>query len=84
MHLLESRSLKDKRQVIKSIKERVRNRFNVSVAETDYHDLWQRSTLAIAVVSAEATHADEALTKAVDFVESDGRVQILEVSVEQF
>jgi uncharacterized protein YlxP (DUF503 family) len=58
--------------------------FNVSVAETDYLDLWQRSTLAIAIVSADVAHADDVLTKAVDFIESDGRVQILEVSVEQF
>ena len=84
LHLPESRSLKDKRQVLKSIKERVRNRFNVSVAETDFVDLWQRSTLAIAVVSSEMAHADEVLSKAVDFIENDGRVQILEVSVEQF
>ena len=84
LHLPESRSLKDKRQVLKSVKERVRNRFNVSVAETDYLDLWQRSTLAIAIVSTDVAHADDVLTKAVDFIESDGRVQILEVSVEQF
>ena len=48
LHLPESRSLKDKRQVVKSIKERIRNRFNVSIAEVDYLDLWQRCAIAIA------------------------------------
>ena len=84
LHLPESRSLKDKRQVLKSIKERLRNRFNVSVAETDFADLWQRSTLAVAVVSSELSHAEGVLSKAVDFIESDGRAQVLEVSVESF
>ena len=82
IHLPESRSLKDKRQVLKSVKERVRNRFNVSISEVDFADLWQRSTMAIAVVSTETTHADEVLAKAIEFIERDGRLQVLEVSVE--
>ena len=82
VHLPESRSLKDKRQVLKSLKERVRNRFNVSISEVDFTDLWQRSTVGIAVVSTETTHADDVLAKVVEFIERDGRVQVLEVSVE--
>ena len=82
LHLPESRSLKDKRQVVKSIKERIRNRFNVSIAEVDYLDLWQRCAIAIAVVSTSRAHADEVMSKAVDFIEMDGRAQLLECTVD--
>ena len=82
LHLPESRSLKDKRQVIKSLKERIRGRFNVSVAEVEFTELWQRSTIGIAVVSAAMDHAEEVMSKVVDFIERDGRAQILDVLVE--
>ena len=48
LFLPESHSLKHKRAVLSSLKERLHNRFNVSVAEVDHNDLWQRSTLALA------------------------------------
>ena len=54
-------SLKDKRQVVKSLKERLRNRFNVAVAEIDYHDLWQRAAVAAVTVSADHGHAERVL-----------------------
>ena len=82
LHLPESRSLKDKRQVVKSLKERIRNRFNVSIAEVDYLDLWQRCAIAIAVVSTTRAHADEVLANVVDFVERDGRAYLLEFTVD--
>ena len=83
VYLPESSSLKDKRQVLKSLKERLRNRFNISVAEVDFNDLWQRSTVGLAVVSNAADHADEVLSKAIRFIEEDGRVQLLDIDVEQ-
>lgn len=52
----ESRSLKDKRQVVRSIKDRIRNRFNVSVAEVEEHDHRQLVVLGFAMVSNEAAH----------------------------
>ena len=82
LHLPESSSLKDKRQVIKSLKERIRSRFNVSVAEVDFTELWQRSTVGIAVVSSAMDHAEEVMSKVVDFVEGDGRAQVLDVLIE--
>ena len=45
-------SLKDKRQVLRSLKDRLRNSFNISIAETDVTDLWQRATLGVVGVSA--------------------------------
>lgn len=82
LHLPESQSLKDKRQVVKSLKERVRNRFNVSIAEVDYIDLWQRCAIGISVVSTTRAHAEETLSTAVQFIETDGRAQLLEFTSE--
>ena len=50
IHLPYSRSLKDKRKVVKSLKDRLRARHNISLAEVDSHDLWQRAVLGIAAV----------------------------------
>lgn len=50
LHLPEVRSLKEKRRVIKALMERVHHRFRVSIAETDFHDLHQRSEISLALV----------------------------------
>ncbi len=54
-------SLKDKRHVIKSLKERLRNRHNIAIAEIDHQDLWQRAVLAAVTVSGDREHAREVL-----------------------
>jgi uncharacterized protein len=61
LRLDESHSLKDKRHFVKSLKDRLRNKFNVSVAEIDYQDLWQRGLVAVAVVSSDQAHAEQVL-----------------------
>ncbi|MGH9557835.1 MAG: DUF503 domain-containing protein [Bryobacteraceae bacterium] len=61
LRLDESHSLKDKRHFVKSLKDRLRARFNVSVAEIDYQDLWQRGLIAVATVSADRAHAEQVL-----------------------
>jgi uncharacterized protein YlxP (DUF503 family) len=83
LFLPEAQSLKQKRSVLTSLKERLHNRFNVSVAEVDHNDLWQRSTLAVAVVSNAGEHADQVIDKVVRFIESDGRAQLIDFSVEE-
>lgn len=57
----DAQSLKDKRHVVKSLKDRLRHRFNVSVAEIDYQDLWQRALIAAVTVSSGHTHAESVL-----------------------
>jgi len=52
-------SLKEKRHVVKGLTSGIRNKFNVSVAEVDHHDLWQRATLSVACVSRSAHEAEE-------------------------
>jgi uncharacterized protein YlxP (DUF503 family) len=57
-----SHSLKEKRHVVKSLKDRLRERFNVSVAEIDHLDSWQASVVAIAAVSNDRVHAEQVLS----------------------
>lgn len=57
----DAQSLKDKRQVLRGLKDRLRSRFNVAVAELDYQDLWQRSVVGVASVSSDESHVTELL-----------------------
>ncbi len=71
LHLAENSSLKGKRMVVRSVTQRIRNRFNVAVAEIDTQDAWQVITLGIACLSDDKRHANEMLNKVIDFVESE-------------
>jgi uncharacterized protein YlxP (DUF503 family) len=82
IYIGDSRSLKDKRQVISSLKERIHNRFNASVAEVADQELWKRAELGVAVVSSAVQHCDEMLAKIVNFIEGDHRVQLLDYQME--
>ena len=85
LRLLENHSLKGKRQVVRSIKDRVRHRFNVSIAEVDDNGQWQRATLGISCTSNEARHANEVLSNVVAFVENiHGDFQFVDYKVELF
>ena len=66
----ESHSLKDKRHVLKSVKDRVHDRFNVSIAEVDDNDLWQKTELGIAVVSNDTKHALSVLQEVERFLKT--------------
>ena len=55
--------MKDKRQVIRSLKDKLRNHFNVAVAELDFEDVWQRSVVGVVTLSNEEHHVEEALRK---------------------
>jgi uncharacterized protein len=63
LHIAEAQSLKDKRQVIRSLKDKLRNHFNVAVAELDFEDVWQRSVVGVVTLSNEEHHVEEALQK---------------------
>jgi hypothetical protein len=69
LQIPESGSLKAKRQVLRRVTERVKARFNVAVAEVDDQDLWQKASLALAVVGNERRHVDEQMEKIIHFVE---------------
>lgn len=61
LHFPGARSLKDKRQALRSLEQRIRNRFNVSIAEVEHQDLWQRATLAVVSVNTDHTHLESTL-----------------------
>jgi len=63
LHIAEAQSLKDKRQVLRSLKERLRAHFNVAVAELDFEDVWQRSVVGVVTLSNEEQHVEEALQR---------------------
>ena len=69
MFLPDSQSLKAKRQIARSVVARIRNQFNVTVAEADDNDLWQRLTLGVCCLSNDTKHANEILSNVVAFVE---------------
>lgn len=85
LHLPENRSLKGKRQLLKSVASRITNEFNVSVAEVDTQDLWQVATIGVACVTNDAQHASEILSRVVSFVQrvrpdaplSDYQIEVL-------
>ena len=69
LHLAASRSLKDKRQVVRSLSERLRRQFNVPVAEVDEQDVWQTAVLGLAAVSNTAAHAETQLERILEEIE---------------
>jgi len=64
LRLEHSHSLKEKRHVVESLKDRLRHKFNVAVSEIDYHDLWQRSVVAVVTVSPDQVFAEKVLRAA--------------------
>ena len=83
LRLPENLSLKGKRQVLKSIVTRVRNKFNVSVAEVDNHDQWQLATVGVCLVSNDNRYTNEVLSKIADFIiNSRFEVEILDYEIE--
>ena len=82
-HLIgEAGSLKDKRRILKSMMDRVKAHYNVSIAEIDQHDIWQRSTIAFTCVTNERKHAFRVLNSVVKFFEKQRESQVLDYQIE--
>jgi hypothetical protein len=77
-----SESLKAKRRVVKSLKDRLAARFAVAVAEVDRLDDWQRATLGVACVSNDARLVDAVLSRVVDWIEGSADVLVIDVDIE--
>ncbi len=83
LRLPESSSLKDKRQVLKAIKDRIKNRFEVSIAEVEELDTWQIATLGVCCVSNDSRHAGEIISRVIDFInDSHFDVEMLDTQIE--
>jgi uncharacterized protein YlxP (DUF503 family) len=74
----ESGSLKSKRFILKSLKTRIRNKFNVSIAEVSGNEKWQRTTLGMSMVANEKKLINEAFSKIINFINMDVRVEIID------
>jgi uncharacterized protein len=77
-----SQSLKDKRQVLLSLKDRLRQKFNLSVAEINDQDLWQKAVLAFACVANDGRHVNQVLDQALNLIKNNPAVEILQSRVE--
>lgn len=82
LHIPGVTSLKGKRSVVKSLKERVKNRFNASVAEVDHHQLYQRASIGVAMVGNDAKKLNSALDKIVNYIESQHAAEIVRHEIE--
>jgi len=78
----ETHSLKGKRQVLRKLTDRVRNRFNVAISEVGDNDLWQRAQIGICTVSNDRRHINSSLDKIVDYIESMYLVEVLGTEME--
>jgi len=82
-NLPENHSLKGKRQAVRSVKDRVCHRFNVSIAEIEDNGQWQRAVLGISCVSNDSRHANEMLSQVVAYIErTSGDLQLMDYSIE--
>ena len=78
----EAFSLKDKRRVVKSLKDRLRNKFNVSVAETDAHDSRQRAVITAAIVATDTQFAERCLQQVVNTIEQCRGASLLDFEMQ--
>jgi uncharacterized protein len=78
LEILGAHSLKEKRSVVKGLKDRLHDRFNISVAETAHQDLWQRAELSACVMASDRKVAESVLQKADDLVSGEYRARIID------
>ena len=84
LRLPEAHSLKEKRCILKSLVTRVKNRFNVSIAEVDAQDKWQLSTVVAAHVGNSRPHANQLLDHVLQFAESVKQIEVVDSKLEFF
>ena len=80
LRLPETHSLKGKRSILRSIKARVQQKFNVSIAECEDHDVWQRAIMGVSQVGADQPHVDRCLREVVSFIDD---LQLAEIGEER-
>jgi uncharacterized protein YlxP (DUF503 family) len=80
--LPEGSSLKGKRQIIKSLVTRVKNKFNVSISEVGGHDLWQRASVGICLVGTDKRFLNSSLDKVINYIEGLGLLEIVNAKME--
>jgi uncharacterized protein YlxP (DUF503 family) len=84
LHLPGCTSLKSKRFVLKSLKDRVRSRFNVALCEYGSQDKWQLADLGVATVTTDTRGADKVLQAVINYIERDGRAELVNIERETY
>lgn len=82
LFLSEPQSLKDKRRIVKSLIEKLKNKFNMAVAETGKLDSWNYCELGLVCLSNDAGHTDSMMSTAVNFIENQGTVEVTDIQTE--
>ena len=77
LFIASAQSLKEKRGIVKSLKSRIAQKFNVSIAEVEYQDKWQRAVLGVALVGTDESSMQQTFSYIENFVSQDFRVQII-------
>ncbi len=84
LHLHDNRSLKGKRKVVRSMVDKVKHKFNVSIAEVGSNDKWQRIELGVSAVGNDRRHIDSSLNNILDYMDTLYLAEIVDSSVEIF
>ena len=79
VHLPRAQSLKDKRSVIKSLKDQLRGRFNIAVAEVEANETWQRATVGVSTIGDTRTYVDRILTEVTEWIRATRLVELIRV-----
>lgn len=82
LYIPQNGSLKGKRQVLQSMKIKIKNKFNVAIAEVGELDLWQKAVLGVATVANDIGFVNEVMDKVVDFIASNPQVQVIHHQLE--
>lgn len=75
-------SLKGKRMILQSLKQKIRVKFNVSISETDHHDLWQRATLSCAAIGNDKRLINSTLSNVKNFILMEAKIEVLDYQIE--
>jgi len=84
LHSNSSHSLKEKRQIVSSMKEKLKKKWNISLIESDYQDLWQKIQIAIAMMANSKTIVEKAFDQIENFIFMNYPVQIVTVTKDYF
>jgi len=82
IHIPAALSLKEKRSVLQSVLKRVSNTFNASIAEIGDHDLWQRSTVGLAVIGSSTVFVEKQVQTIIRFIEGEPRLELCNIDLE--
>lgn len=82
LQIFEANSLKEKRHTTKSLIGRLKVRFNISIAEVGLNDSWKTTMIGFACVTNDSQHAQEIISKVIQFIDGDSRVEIVDYNIE--